>query len=77
MANLFGGGERPKAPVVSPPARMPDPFDPAVMEAKRRAAADALARGGRQSTILGGNSRAGIASVGQTFDSYSGKVLGA
>lgn len=72
--NIFGGGEKPKPPVVQPPARMPDPFDPAVMEAKRRAAQDALGRGGRQSTILGG-SKTGLGA--NSYDSYSGKVLGA
>jgi hypothetical protein len=76
MNILGGGGEKPKPPVVSPPVRMPDPFDPAIMEAKRRAAADALARGGRQSTILGG-SRNGAGATGTSFDSYAGRALGA
>jgi hypothetical protein len=75
--NFLGGGEKPKPPVVQPPARMPDPFDPAVMEAKRRAAADALARGGRQSTILGGSIRERGGVMSNSFDNYAGKVLGA
>lgn len=47
MGGLFGS-----TPKVEPPSRMPDPQDPAVLEAKRREQAEIAARGGRQSTIL-------------------------
>lgn len=40
------------APVVTPPAPMPDSNSPAVLEAQRKAQSDILARAGRQSTIL-------------------------
>lgn len=72
-----GGGTAPRPPDIQPPAKMPDPFDPAVMEAKRRAAIDTMSRGGRQSTILGGSKLGGgTAPAATSFDSFSGKVLG-
>lgn len=63
-------------PAVTPPARMPDPNDPAVIDAKRRAMMDALSRGGRSSTILTGPkpaARPSATTVGA--DSYSGASL--
>jgi len=43
-------GLLPKPPKVTPPMAMPDPLDTAA--AKRRTAAQAAARSGRESTIL-------------------------
>lgn len=48
MGKLFGGSTPKPTPVV----RMPDDEDPTVVEARRRAAADAQARSGRTSTVL-------------------------
>lgn len=39
-------------PAPTPAATMPDDQSPAVLEARRRKAADIMARGGRTSTIL-------------------------
>lgn len=50
MSGLFGGGTKKPKPV--PPQRMPDPEDPALVEARRRKALDITARGGRSATIL-------------------------
>lgn len=63
----------PKAPTPAPPARMPDPFDPAIIEAKRRQASERLATGGRASTIL---STASDRPAGSGFDSYSATKTG-
>lgn len=62
MSGLFGGGNTQyvgapvapsaPAPVVKPPAVMPDSNSAAVREAQRRAQADILGRAGRTSTIL-------------------------
>lgn len=48
MSGLF----KTATPKLPDPVRMPDPQDPAVLEAKRRQMADMQTRGGRQSTIL-------------------------
>lgn len=48
MSGLF----KAKTPKVEKPTRMPDPEDPALLEAKRRKRAEIAARGGRESTIL-------------------------
>lgn len=52
MTNMF----KPPAPAapapVTPPPTMPDNQSPEVLEAKRRAGQDAMARAGRNSTIL-------------------------
>lgn len=63
MANLFGS-----APKVEDPARMPDPWDPRIMEAVRRRQEQAGMRGGRLSTQLSRATRPGLAGVsgGQT-----------
>lgn len=50
MGGLFGSKSQKQ--VVTPPARMPDEEDPAVLEARRRAAAATQARSGRTSTVL-------------------------
>ena len=70
MATLFG-----KPPTMTPqaPAKMPDPEDPSVVEAKRKAVADALTRGGRTSTILTGKNGSASPALG---DNYSGAKLG-
>ena len=68
MAALFG---KPSTPTVTPPAPMPNENDPAVIEAKRRAALDALTRSGRASTILSAASNSG------SGREYSGSKLGA
>lgn len=57
MGGLFG-----KKPEPAPVQRMPDVEDPSVVEARRRAAADAQARSGRTSTVLSRN-RSGSAST--------------
>jgi len=48
MSGLFA----PKMPTPQAPAPMPDDQSAAVLEAKRKAQADILARAGRSSTIL-------------------------
>lgn len=68
MANMFKG---PALPTPSAPARMPDPFDPAIIETKRRQAAERLSTGGRDSTIL-----STTPSRGAGFDSYSSTKTG-
>lgn len=50
MGGLFGSKR--EAQKVTPPPRMPDEEDPAVQEARRRAAGAAQARSGRTSTVL-------------------------
>ena len=73
MGGLLGGGPKIDIPAPKPPARMPDAEDPGVVEAKRKAVADSLQRGGRASTILTGKVAA-PASTG--FDSYANSKLG-
>jgi|GEM_PF-5874368 len=53
---------------------MPDANSPAVLEAQRKAAAEAAARAGRASTIMT-DSKGPAANRGNT-DSYGGKTLG-
>ena len=61
----------PKAPPVTPPATLPDPESPGVMEARRKAAEDIMSRSGRRSTILTTpESRNG------TGESYANSTLG-
>lgn len=57
----------PEMPKPRSPAPMPDEMSPAAMEARRRKQVDALSRGGRQSTILTGESDRG---------NYTGASLG-
>lgn len=71
MAGLFG--KTPAPPPISAPAPMPDNSSPAVLEAQRKAAADAMARSGRTSTILTDTS--GPAANQRGTDSYAGKQL--
>lgn len=51
LKNMFS----PKTPKVEAPSRMPDPEDPALLEARRRRQQEIAARGGRDSTILSDN----------------------
>jgi hypothetical protein len=78
------GDDDPPAPIIqvkepAPPAPVPraDPNDPANREARRRAI-EALASGGRRSTLLSPpKSRQRTAATGATtFDSYAATRLG-
>lgn len=59
--------EKVAAPTVAAPTAMPDANDPAVIAARKRAAAQAAGGSGRSSTLLSGS--------GSTGD-YSAKTLG-
>ena len=72
MGGLFGGAKMPE-PIPAPP--MPDDKSPAVLEAKRRAAADIASRQGRESTILD-SANTPAADVATKPDSYSRGTLG-
>ena len=72
MGGLMGGGSAPPAPKPKPPALMPDPQSPEVLEAKRLAAINALKRQGRESTIL--TSPSSRPSGG--YDAYNRATLG-
>lgn len=53
---MFGGGARPAPPPPPAPVTpMPDPEDPALLAAKRRAQEISRQRGGRASTVLSGD----------------------
>jgi len=69
MSSLFSS---PKTPTPAPVATMPDDSSPAVLEAKRKAQADILARSGRSSTILTTPSTRPAAPTGD----YASKALG-
>jgi hypothetical protein len=76
MGKLFGGGSTPQP---TPVTRMPDEQDPAVLEAKRRAAQQQQARSGRTSTVL--TSRRPAANAGGTgatpgTQAYGNSLLG-
>lgn len=49
LKNLFSAPKMPESPA---PARMPDPSDPAILEARRKKLADMQKRGGRADTVL-------------------------
>jgi hypothetical protein len=51
IAKMFS----PKLPKPEPVVRMPDPQDPAVLEAQRKKRRELLASGGRESTDLTGS----------------------
>lgn len=70
MGGLFGGA---KMPEPLPPPPMPDDKSPAVLEARRKAAADVIARQGRESTILEQNTSGGDVSKP---DNYASRTLG-
>jgi hypothetical protein len=65
MGKLFGGAPKPR-----PPARMPDPEDPAIKAAEDRTRRQAMSRSGRNSTILA----SGGGSGGST--AYKNSLLG-
>lgn len=69
MSGLFN----PKKPQPTPAAPMPDSGSPAVLEAQRKAAADAVARAGRASTIL---TAPADRSSPTNADSYAANKLG-
>jgi hypothetical protein len=71
MTGLFS---KPAVVQPTPAAPMPDNNSPAVLEAQRKAAAEAAARAGRTSTILTDNE--GPAANRRGSDSYSGRTLG-
>lgn len=62
IAKAIGGAPKPP-----PVATMPDPGNPAIIAARRKAAADAASRSGRSSTIL---------SNGPGGGDYSSPVMG-
>ncbi|MBP27856.1 hypothetical protein [Methylobacterium sp.] len=73
------------APTVAAPTPMPDTQDPQVLEARKRALADAATRGGRASTLMGGGvgdtalgASGAVAAGGGTTagDSYANSTLG-
>ena len=62
------------APVVTPPATMPDTSSAGVREAARREQNAIMNRAGRQSTILTSPNNRG--SSRQNYDSYASRTLG-
>lgn len=73
MSGLFGGS-KPQVVQPTPPAPIPDNNAPAVLEAQRKAAAEASARAGRVSTII--TDAAGPQANARNTDSYANKTLG-
>ena len=76
MSNPFSAPSQPtvvQQAAPKPPALMPDQNSPAVLEARRKAMSDMMARAGRQSTILTAPGQRGGNSGG---DSYSSNTLG-
>lgn len=71
MGKLFGGGSTPKP---TPPTRMPDEEDPAILEAKRRAAEQQRSRTGRASTVLTTRQRDTTGQAGT--QAYGNSLLG-
>lgn len=80
MSSLFGGGGTPAAPKLPDPTPLPDTDGPEAQMARRKALADAAARGGRGSTIMGGGAMdgtlGGANSNTAAGDSYSNTTLG-
>jgi hypothetical protein len=75
----MGGLFKSKTPKPTPVQRMPDEEDPTVVEARRRAAADAQARSGRTSTVLSRNRSAGAsagAGAQAGTQAYKNSLLG-
>lgn len=72
MGKLFGGGAKPPEP--TPPTRMPDEEDPAIIEAKRRAAEQQRSRSGRTSTVLSTRQRQTTGQAGT--EAYGNSLLG-
>lgn len=73
MGKLFGDKPKPQ-----PVQRMPDTEDPAVLEAKKRAAAATQARSGRASTMLSSRAQAANApsTSGAGTTAYKSSLLG-
>lgn len=73
MGKLFGS-----KPTPAPVQRMPDTEDPAVLEAKKRAAGAAQARSGRASTVLTNRAQAANAPAagGAGTTAYKSSLLG-
>lgn len=72
MGGLFGS----KTPKAEPVQRMPDAEDPALKEAKRRAAASASARSGRASTVMSRTNRATTDASASSGTAYRNSFLG-
>jgi hypothetical protein len=70
MTSLFSAPKiNMPAPTVAAPTPMPDTQDPQVLDARKKALAEASVRGGRASTIMGGG-------VGSTALGASGSQMG-
>jgi hypothetical protein len=75
MGGLFGS--KAKAPAPTPVARMPDVEDPAIKEARRKAAAASQARSGRAATVLTSRAaRSAPAASGAGGTAYTNSLLG-
>ncbi len=70
MGSLFS------KPKTQPVQAMPDEEDPAVKEAKRRAAMAATARSGRSSTVLSSRAQRAPADAAATGSAYKNSFLG-
>lgn len=70
----MGGLFKSDKPKPTPPARMPDEEDPAVIEARRRAAAAAQSRSGRASTMLSNRNQRAQGQAGT--QAYGNSLLG-
>lgn len=72
MGGLFGS-----KPKTQPVQAMPDEQDPAVLEAKRRAAAAVASRSGRTSTVMTNRTqRPATADAAATGSAYKNSFLG-
>ena len=72
MGSLFSAPKiNMPAPTVAAPTPMPDSQDPQVLDARKKALAEASVRGGRASTIMGG----GVGSTALGQSSSSGNAL--
>ncbi|TCL70639.1 hypothetical protein [Rhizobium sp. BK251] len=78
MGKLFGGGSsQAAAPTPTPVTRMPDEEDPAIKEARRKAAVEAQSRSGRASTVLTSRQQRSSAGNGQPgTQAYGNSLLG-
>jgi hypothetical protein len=75
MAGLFAP-KTPALPVVAAAPPMPDPTSPSVLEAQRQQAAAAMARAGRQSTIMGRQGANPPSAAPTAQDAYASSRLG-
>lgn len=85
MASLFSAPKiNAPQPTVAAPTPMPDTQDPQVLDARKKALAEASVRGGRASTIMGGGvSGTALGASGSPMsapttagDSYANSTLG-